>query len=113
MIMTVNAFGGTPNFHHLILKAFGEFHQIFDSDMSNMSFLDFQYNLSKRKFLRTPTRLFSSRDRQNSGLTPGFEPNLNEMKRVFEKFDTNKDGKISQQDYRAILRALGKGSMVG
>ncbi|KAL6211697.1 hypothetical protein ACLB2K_016920 [Fragaria x ananassa] len=82
-------------------------------DMSNMRFLDFQYNLSKRKFLRTPTRLFSSRDRQNSGLTPGFEPNLNKMKRVFEKFDTNKDGKIFQQDYRAILRALGKGSMVG
>ncbi|PKI55550.1 hypothetical protein CRG98_024050 [Punica granatum] len=30
------------------------------------------------------------------------------MKRVFDKFDSNRDGKISQQEYKAILRALGK-----
>ncbi|KAL6270395.1 hypothetical protein ACE6H2_027306 [Prunus campanulata] len=81
--------------------------------MSNANFLDFQYNLSKRKFLRKPSHVFSFRDRQNSGLSPSFEPNPDEMKRVFEKFDSNKDGKISQQDYKAILRALGKGNMVG
>lgn len=35
------------------------------------------------------------------------------MKKVFDKFDTNKDGKISQQEYKAMLRALGKGNMIG
>jgi calcium-binding protein CML len=81
--------------------------------MSNMSFLDFQYNISKTKFLRKPSHLFSFRDRQSSGLKSGFQPNENEMKQVFDKFDANKDGKISQQEYKAVLRALGKGAMIG
>ncbi|KAB2635831.1 calmodulin-like protein 1 [Pyrus ussuriensis x Pyrus communis] len=81
--------------------------------MANANFLDFQYNLSKRKFLRKPSQMFSFRDRQNSGIAPTFEPNPNEMKKVFEKFDSNKDGKISQAEYKAILRALGKGNMIG
>ncbi|KAI5314593.1 PREDICTED: probable calcium-binding [Prunus dulcis] len=81
--------------------------------MSSANFLDFQYNLSKRKFLRKPSHVFSFQDRQNSGVSPSFEPNPYEMKRVFDKFDSNKDGKISQQEYKAILRALGKGNMVG
>lgn len=81
--------------------------------MSNTSFLDFQYNISKRKFLRKPSKLFSFSDRQkNSSLKPAFQPNLDEMKQVFDKFDSNKDGKISQQEYKAILRALGKDNMI-
>lgn len=35
------------------------------------------------------------------------------MRKVFDKFDSNKDGKISSAEYKAILRALGKGSKVG
>ncbi|KAG2704485.1 hypothetical protein I3843_05G005900 [Carya illinoinensis] len=81
--------------------------------MSNTSFLEFQYNISKRNFLRKPSRLFSSRDRQNSSLKTAFQPNQDEMKQVFDKFDSNKDGKISQQEYKAILRALGKGNTIG
>ncbi|KAF5448146.1 hypothetical protein F2P56_028704 [Juglans regia] len=81
--------------------------------MSKTSFLDFQYNISKTKFLRKPSRLFSSRDRQNSSLKPAFQPNQDEMKQVFDKFDSNKDGKISQQEYKAILKALGKGNTIG
>ncbi|PON69103.1 Parvalbumin [Parasponia andersonii] len=81
--------------------------------MSNISFLDFQYNISKRKLLQGPSRLFSSRDRQSSRLTPAFMPNPDEMKLVFDKFDSNKDGKISQQEYKAVLRALGKGNTAG
>lgn len=80
-------------------------------DMANVSFLEFQYKISKNKFLRKPSRLFSSRDRQSSGLLPTFIPNKNEMKKVFDKFDSNKDGKISQMEYKAILRALGQGNM--
>ncbi|XP_061350987.1 uncharacterized protein LOC133296048 [Gastrolobium bilobum] len=74
--------------------------------MSRTSFLDFQYNLSKRNYLRKPSRLFS-RDKQNSGLKTVFQPNVDEMKQVFEKFDTNNDGKISQQEYKAALKSLG------
>ncbi|KAJ4716324.1 Calmodulin-like protein 1 [Melia azedarach] len=80
--------------------------------MSNVSFLDFQYKISKNKYLRKPSRLFSSRDRQNSGVLPTFQPNKNEMKHVFDKFDANKDGKISQTEYKAILRAIGQANMI-
>lgn len=77
--------------------------------MSSTRFLDFQYNLSKRKYLRTPSRLFSSPVRLNSGLKSVFQPNIDEMKQVFDKFDTNRDGKISQQEYKATLKALAMG----
>ncbi|KAK7252042.1 hypothetical protein RIF29_35735 [Crotalaria pallida] len=77
--------------------------------MSMTSFLDFQYNLSKRSYLRKPSRLFS---KQNSGLRTGFQPNVDEMKQVFDKFDANKDGKISQQEYKATMKCLGMGNPV-
>ncbi|XP_028781120.1 calmodulin-like protein 1 [Neltuma alba] len=81
--------------------------------MSTTSFLDFQYGLSKRKYLRKPSRMFSMKDRVNSGLQkPLFQPNAEEMKKVFDKFDSNKDGKISQDEYKATLRALGMGNMI-
>ncbi|XWS54812.1 hypothetical protein CRYUN_Cryun10bG0121300 [Craigia yunnanensis] len=78
--------------------------------MSNVSFLEFQYKLSNNKFLRKPSLLFS-RDRQNSGLLPAFQPDLDELKKVFDKFDSNKDGKIFQMEYTAMLRALGQENM--
>ncbi|MCI19238.1 calmodulin-like protein 1-like [Trifolium medium] len=91
--------------------------------MSRTSFLDFQYNLSKRKYLRKPSRLFLrdrqnsglsllSNNRQNSGMKNIFQPSLDEMKMVFDKFDSNKDGKISQQEYKATLKSLGMGKSV-
>ncbi|XVE49187.1 hypothetical protein DITRI_Ditri01bG0062300 [Diplodiscus trichospermus] len=80
-------------------------------NMSNVSFLEFQYKLSKNKFLRKSSRLFS-RDRQSSGFSPAFQRDLNELKQVFDKYDSNKDGKISQAEYKALLRALGQGNMV-
>nr|XP_043625525.1 calmodulin-like protein 30 [Erigeron canadensis] len=76
--------------------------------MSKTSFLDIQYNISKRKFLRKPTRMFSGSDRQHSGL-PIFQPNVTEMRHVFDKFDRDKDGKISRSEYKAITRALRQG----
>ncbi|EOX98249.1 Calcium-binding EF-hand family protein, putative [Theobroma cacao] len=77
--------------------------------MSNVSFLEFQYKLSKNKFFPKPSRLFS-RDRQNLGLLPASQPDLNELREVFNKLDSNKDGKISQVEYKAMLRALGQGN---
>ncbi|XP_010489170.1 PREDICTED: calmodulin-like protein 1 [Camelina sativa] len=80
--------------------------------MSNVSFLELQYKLSKNKMLRKPSRMFS-RDRQSSGLSSpgpgGFsQPSVNEMRRVFNRFDTDSDGKISQTEYKVVLRALGQ-----
>ncbi|XP_057502784.1 calmodulin-like protein 30 [Actinidia eriantha] len=80
--------------------------------MSKLNFLEFQYNLSKRKYLRKPTRMFSFGDGQNAGLFPAYQPNSAEMKKVFNKFDSNKDGKISPEEYKAILRAIGKEHMI-
>ncbi|KAJ8766624.1 hypothetical protein K2173_001144 [Erythroxylum novogranatense] len=76
--------------------------------MSSVSFLEFQYKLSRNKYLRKPSRLLSSRDRQSSRFSPTFQPDLKEMKQVFDKFDCNKDGKISPEEYKATLRALGQ-----
>lgn len=53
-----------------------------------------------------------SKDRQNSGVLPSYQQSIEEMKQVFNKFDTNKDGKISPEEYKGILRALGKGNLL-
>ncbi|PIA27554.1 hypothetical protein AQUCO_07600015v1 [Aquilegia coerulea] len=74
--------------------------------MSRLSLLNFQYNLSK-KLPSKPVRWGSS-DKQLSGLSVSYQPNVEEMKKVFDKFDANKDGKISKEEYLTVLRALGK-----
>ncbi|EYU37682.1 hypothetical protein ABFS82_02G034100 [Erythranthe guttata] len=76
--------------------------------LPRFSFLDMQYNLSKKKFLKKPSRMFS----QNSGTLPMYLPNIEELKQVFNKFDSNKDGKISPEEYKAVLKALGKGNLL-
>ncbi|KAL2457754.1 Calmodulin-like protein 1 [Forsythia ovata] len=79
--------------------------------MTSMSFLDMQHQLSKKKFLQKPSRMFS-RDRQNSGSLPIYSPTSEELKQVFNRFDSNKDGKISPEEYKAILKAMGKVNLV-
>ncbi|KAL6546096.1 hypothetical protein OROGR_009970 [Orobanche gracilis] len=79
--------------------------------MSSLFLLELRYQLSKRKFLKkTSTTL--SRERQNSGRFPSCLPNIEELKHVFNKFDSNNDGKISPKEYRAIiLKIFGKGNL--
>lgn len=48
------------------------------------------------------------RERQNSGTLPVYQTTLPELRQVFDKFDSNKDGKISREEYKAILKAMGK-----
>ncbi|CAK9315808.1 unnamed protein product [Citrullus colocynthis] len=76
----------------------------------NPNLLDLQYNVSKKKFLREPSRLFSFKDRQSSGLRRALQPSTEEIKQIFNKFDTNRDGRISKHEYRGILKALGRGN---
>ncbi|XP_043713685.1 calmodulin-like protein 30 [Telopea speciosissima] len=80
--------------------------------MSRISFLDFQYGLSKRLQPRASRLGSLNYYRQYSGLSRGFQPNVEEIKRVFNKFDTNKDGKISWEEYCSVLKALGKPGVV-
>ncbi|KAK2991511.1 hypothetical protein RJ640_016546 [Escallonia rubra] len=91
-----------------VFLSFALFAQDASRKMSGSRFLDVQYNLSRRKFLRKPSRTCSSK--QNSGMSVVFQPNMDEMRRVFDRFDIDKDGKISQMDYKAILRAVGETS---
>nr|XP_016465081.1 PREDICTED: calmodulin-like protein 1 [Nicotiana tabacum] len=37
---------------------------------------------------------------------PNFRPKEEEMKRVFDKFDTNKDGKISKEEYKSAMKMM-------
>ncbi|MCL7051781.1 hypothetical protein MKW94_015429 [Papaver nudicaule] len=75
--------------------------------MSKLRLMSFQYSLSKKLPPKTVTR-WSSKNRQSSSLSPVFLPNVEEMRRVFQRFDTNNDGKISQEEYKILLKALGK-----
>ncbi|KAL6522582.1 hypothetical protein OROMI_031540 [Orobanche minor] len=79
--------------------------------MSSLFFLELRYQLSKQKFLKKTSRTFS-REPQNSGQFPNYLPNIEELKHVFNKFDSNNDGKISRKEYRAIiLKIFGKGNL--
>lgn len=71
------------------------------------SFLEIQHNLSKSKLLRKASRMLSS-SRQTSFSIPVYQPDMDELKRVFDRFDSNGDGKISPDEYKAFLRSLGK-----
>ncbi|KAK2967564.1 hypothetical protein RJ640_030435 [Escallonia rubra] len=76
--------------------------------MSSSSFLDFRYGIS-RKLSRKPASQFSiAKERQRSSVPRVFKPNVEEMKRVFDKFDANKDGKISREEYNLAVGAFGR-----
>lgn len=81
------------------------------SDMSKVSFLNFHYGFSKKASFKSPKSSIS-KERQNSGVSTSAtttRPNVEEMRCVFQKFDTNKDGKISREEYMSALNVLGKG----
>ncbi|KAK7252836.1 hypothetical protein RIF29_37062 [Crotalaria pallida] len=81
--------------------------------MSNMSFLKFQYSFSGKPTSprnNLPQKSsFKSRQTSSAGAGSSFQPKAEEMKWVFEKFDTNKDGKISLEEYKTATRALDRG----
>ncbi|WOL08784.1 hypothetical protein Cni_G17537 [Canna indica] len=73
--------------------------------MSNLRLLEFQYHISKTKQMarQKARRIISMRDRQISEVMPKFEPNEEEMKRVFYKISNNKD-KIELNDFKVMLQ---------
>ncbi|KAI7743829.1 hypothetical protein M8C21_026965 [Ambrosia artemisiifolia] len=70
--------------------------------MSSKSFFSFKYGGSKKP--STP------KARSPPPLQPSptvFQPNIDEMRQVFDKFDKNKDGKISKEEYVSAVDILG------
>ncbi|XP_021837475.1 calmodulin-like protein 30 [Spinacia oleracea] len=86
--------------------------------MSKLSFLkSYGLNLSRKTSLTKTTSQTSPSNKitktPNSNKSKTFQANIQEMKMVFETYDRNKDGKISKEEYKAMLRATtGKGIMV-
>lgn len=85
--------------------------------MPNFSFLNFQYGRSvkspkkKRSQLNTNNSITERQSSiNNSNLKPDNKkselPSVEELRWAFDKFDTNKDGRISRQEYKSALRAL-------
>ncbi|XP_057449512.1 calmodulin-like protein 30 [Lotus japonicus] len=79
--------------------------------MSRLSFLKFQGSFSGKPTSprKNQPRKNSFNSRQTSTAGLNFCPNKDEMKWVFGKFDSNKDGKISLQEYKEAARALDRG----
>lgn len=77
--------------------------------------LDFRYSFS-RKVSWKQSRLPSFLSRERSSPRPAsaakvYQPNAEEMRRVFDKFDANRDGRISMEEYKSAARTLlGKGA---
>lgn len=72
-----------------------------------MMFLKFRYNIDKR-FPPKLASWLSDKDRTSSFLSKTYKPNSDEMKRVFDKFDFNKDGKINATDLKRYFVSLMK-----
>ncbi|KAI4330621.1 hypothetical protein MLD38_028894 [Melastoma candidum] len=70
--------------------------------MSKFSLLDMQYSLPKKPFLK-PGKPARSMLRRSSPPPKISMPDGDEMRSVLEKFDTNKDGKVSVEEYCSAM----------
>lgn len=79
--------------------------------MSKLSFLKLHGSFSAKPI--SPRKNIAEQNsfklRETSNAEMSFQPKKDEMKWVFEKFDKNKDGKISLEEYKAAAKALDKG----
>lgn len=74
---------------------------ISQKNMSSKSFFSFKYGGSKKTTQKTQLQ-------PSKSTSPTvFQPNTNEMRQVFNKFDKNKDGKISKEEYCSAAALLG------
>ncbi|XP_057806679.1 calmodulin-like protein 30 [Salvia miltiorrhiza] len=75
--------------------------------MSKLSFLGLHRSNSKKPSSPKATIRSKETHKSSSMRSKSFEPNTDEVRMVFNKFDANGDGKISLQEYMQALRVLG------
>lgn len=79
--------------------------------MLKTGYHDLKHGLSKKTSPSSSKKqLPIQKQKSNVPSSKGYQPNIDEMKFVFDKFDTNRDGKISKEEYKAAVRILGKGT---
>ncbi|KAF3668542.1 hypothetical protein T459_04580 [Capsicum annuum] len=78
---------------------------------STTSFLYFRYNNFRTSLSKSRRSFNLSKLKQTPSPTSlaHFHPKLEEMKKVFDKFDTNKDGKITKEEYKSAMKMMGSG----
>ncbi|KAK9678553.1 hypothetical protein RND81_11G218800 [Saponaria officinalis] len=80
--------------------------------MSKISFLNaYGINLSKKSsILKSHSTIIPKPSKIHN--SQSFQPNMEEMRRVFDKYDRNDDGKVSKDEYKAMLRAISGNNMI-
>ncbi|OIT35121.1 PREDICTED: calmodulin-like protein 1 [Nicotiana attenuata] len=77
---------------------------------STTSFLYFRFNSFRKSSSKSSPSFNLSKVKNTPSMSlPNLRPKAEEMKRVFDKFDTNKDGKISQEEYKSAMKMMGSG----
>ncbi|XP_030538829.1 calmodulin-like protein 30 [Rhodamnia argentea] len=72
--------------------------------------LNLQYSLSRKTSLKLGKRSLSKETSLRPAAPPKiYRPNTEEMRQVFDKFDANRDGKISKEEYKSAMGVLGQG----
>ncbi|XP_024959277.1 calmodulin-like protein 1 [Cynara cardunculus var. scolymus] len=77
--------------------------------MSSKSFFNFKYGVSRKSSSpkTPPPPPTQSLQPPKFSSAAAFHPNADEMRRVFNKFDKNRDGKISKEEYGSAVGLLG------
>ncbi|KAK3412154.1 calmodulin-like protein 30 [Eucalyptus grandis] len=72
--------------------------------------LNLQYSLSKIPSFKLGKRSLSKDTSQRPAAAPRiYRPTTEEIRRVFDKYDANGDGKITKEEYKLAIGALGQG----
>ncbi|PIN19200.1 Calmodulin and related proteins (EF-Hand superfamily) [Handroanthus impetiginosus] len=79
--------------------------------MSRFSFLSFNRSSSKKPSTPKPPAINHTRSKElqkpPSIQSKNLQPKIEELKTIFNKFDTNGDGKISLEEYKQALKIIG------
>ncbi|KAK6128678.1 hypothetical protein DH2020_037577 [Rehmannia glutinosa] len=85
--------------------------------MSKLTFLSFHGSISRKPKTPKPTPQHHTYSKENqnppNSRNINLQPNTEELKNIFNKFDADGDGKISINEYKKTLEVLGGGTKTG